>query len=385
MEEHLEIDPHFTGFSESENHTFDNDSFLSDSFDLSSLIEQSIAPLSVNNILTTMNHNIIQTQNEPPPQPVSQQTFQLPQAQQVNLTTLNQLSMYQLLSAGNMQNMNINGMPVIIVNLPQHMQHAVVSPATPTAEVSHNMAQMTMKEPIAGHQSLKRSAYEEEPPHKKRRPSVVDESASDQDLMALSQQMDLLRRNSLPVLHTIHMPRQRPGIQPSISVDELISPSKFVPREDIDLLCDYGQSGHDDNDDSGEVEFLGDDYDEAQTESPPSQNANPFDFGNFFTSAPPAKTESKFAATLQPLQIPTNNVSVNHIHSAPTPTEQPRKQRRRKSSTPGGDTPGNTPGTPSTTGADGRKLVCLGKRPRKNKKTQPEDQFLMKFTMRRNK
>jgi hypothetical protein len=31
-----------------------------------------------------------------------------------------------------------------------------------------------------------------------------------------------------------------------------------------------------------------------------------------------------------------------------------------------------------------RKLVCIGKRPRKNKKTLPEDQFITKFSMRKN-
>jgi hypothetical protein len=53
-----------------------------------------------------------------------------------------------------------------------------------------------------------------------------------------------------------------------------------------------------------------------------------------------------------------------------------KRRNRRKTSLE------TTPSTPASD-TERRKLVCMGKRPRKNKKTQPEDQFMLKFSMRR--
>jgi hypothetical protein len=347
----LDFSPQFNGFSSYED-LFDHSSFTQsqDPLDLNALIDQSLTPLCVGDIINTMNHNNMVQQHQQ-------------EMQQSMATTLNALSMYQVLS-GNMN--TIGGTPVIIVNIPSS---SMVSPQTPSAEMSH----MTIQEPIAG-----RNNNDDEPPFKKRRPSVVEEN--DMDIMALAHQMDMLRRNSLPVLHSIHVP-QRPTLHSSISVDELISPSKFI-RGDIDLLDEFGSGG--------EMVSLYDDVEELEEESQPESppKSQPFNFGNFYMDPPPAKNEQQFApAPLQHLQIPVK-MHPPMAQTVPTPTstqmatptaEPPKKQRRRKSA-PGGDME-TTPGTP----VDGRKLVCLGKRPRKNKKTQPEDQFLMKFTMRRNK
>jgi hypothetical protein len=334
--------PHFTGFSGLEDRFLEQQESLygadagpsEEPVDLSALIEQSLTPLSVGDIINTMNHNnMYQQQNT---------------SSTIN-TTLNNLNTYQLLSG------NVNNMPVIIVNIP-----GLVSPPTPSAE----MSSATLQEPVAGNEYT----YEE-PPHKKRRPSVVEEN--DMDIMALSHQMDLLRRNSLPVLHSIHVTQRQRALQPSVSVDELLSPSKLI-RDDYDLLDEFGSEiipRADENDQEEEKE-------DGRSDSPPF-TGRPFDFGNFFMPPPPAKNE-------QPNQLQ----PAIQLNNAPVPlktqniTELPQKQRRRKS-TPAGETPTSSPGTP-VEGAD-RKLVCLGKRPRKNKKTQPEDQFLMKFTMRRNK
>lgn len=279
--------------------------------DLSVLIEQSLTPLAVGDIINSMNQNNMQHQQHD---------------LQQNIQALNPLT-YQFLAAGNM--------PVIILNLPQ--QNSVISPPTPSAEMSH----MSLAENIPLRQI--------EPPYKKRK-SVVEEN--DYDLAALSHQMDQLRRNSLPVLHSIHIP-SRETITPSLSVDELLSPSRVI-RDDIDLLEEY---------ENDIISGLGE---EKENESP----SRSFDFGDFFTSPPPPKEcmpQQEQNATESPL----NQQPLTIDTEAAKTTE---KKTKRRKSTPGGETPG-----------EGRTLVCLGKRPRKNKKSQPEDQFLLKFTMRRSK
>jgi hypothetical protein len=306
----------------------ENVSYTNNNLDLNTLIEQSLTPLSVNNIINTMNHNNM----------LQQQLYEI--QPQPTMTPFDAVAMYHLLSG------NLNGgTPVIIVNLPQ--TQTIISPPTPSAE----MSQMNLQDHVAG-----LNHDEEEPPFKKRRPSVVD----DIDIMSLSQQMDLLRRNSLPILHTIHVPRST--IQP-LSVDELLSPSKFI-RDDIGLLDEAG----------GEIISLhGEDGEEAepQPDSPPQRS--PFDFGNFFMPPPPPKNPQYSPQT--PIQ---NQIQPQITQENPT-IEPPKKQQQKRRKSAPVETEA-TPGTP-----DGRKLVCLGKRPRKNKKTQPEDQYLLKFTMRRNK
>jgi len=343
MDDQQSFDLLFDGLTAGE--TFqpnDMTQFPNDNSDLSALIEQSLTPLSVGNIINTMNHNNMVQQHLHEFQPTT-----------TTITQLDPVSMYHLLSG------NLNGgvPPIVIVN----MQHAIATPPTPSAE----MSKMNLREPIAG------IAQEEEPPYKKRRPSVVDE-----DIMSLAHQMDLLRRNSLPVLHSIHVPR--PTLQQSISVDELLSPSKFI-RDDIGLLEDSGGEIINLHNEDGEDEL------EPLPDSPPTNQRSPFDFGNFFMPPPPPKNVSQNVASTQqhvtivqtqpapqPLQIQTQV-------SPPSQEQQKKIVPKRRKSAPVETSP--TPGTP----VDGRKLVCLGKRPRKNKKTQPEDQYLLKFTMRRNK
>ncbi|KAL0480475.1 protease HtpX [Acrasis kona] len=292
---------------------------------------------------------------------------------------LNSLGMYQLLSTSNM-----NNMPVIIVNIPST---ASVQNAQQQYNVNMNQLQQD---------------GEHSPAYKKRK-SVVEEN--DSDLMSLSHQMDLLRRNSLPVLHQLNH-QQHPfehQIAPSVSVDDLLSPSKFLKQE-MDLLGEFGS------------DIINPDELQSQEGVPDSPA---FDFANFLVPTTPAKIPVQYQQNtiseithrphqpqpqlqqpqLQQPQIHNTkrNPHMLSINTAPTLLDVPKRIRKKKSTaTPSSassasETPQSSPGTPNSAvtptsaGPDGRKLVCLGKRPRKNKKTQPEDQFLMKFTMRRNK
>lgn len=151
-----------------------------------------------------------------------------------------------------------------------------------------------------------------------------------------------------------------------ISLD-LLSPGKFLDE------VDHWQFGHTllgNANDLGTPTFGNSDQLLLDFVTTPTQQ-----IPQVFTPLPTSKPE--------PIQM----TQYTPTPSTPSPVldEEPKKKRatrRKKSPSPEqDDTPQSTPQTP---GENDRHLVCMGKRPRKNKKTQPEDQFLMKFSMRRN-
>lgn len=78
----------------------------------------------------------------------------------------------------------------------------------------------------------------------------------------------------------------------------------------------------------------------------------------------------------QTVPVVSSQVHVETVQEEEQVVSKSKRRNRRKTSLE------TTPSTPASD-TERRKLVCMGKRPRKNKKTQPEDQFMLKFSMRR--